>query len=810
MVHLFLAAPFTDTTRAAQFAAVRAALAADDSTDSLLLGNLVLEDGAAPLDAVVVRPHGITLLVLVPRGGVLGIPALGYGGWQLAGAPLAGTDDFDNPFEQFRQQKAALTAWLRPRFTPAQANLQFVSGVVVFEAPLTFGPDVEAALNDAPAGFQLLAGPADLPRRLRQLATPEIDLTAADLAEWAVELNEFAAAAPPTPVVATAASADASQAGTTPEAAAAAASSFLSGKARALWGWLGANDVPDDDLPYGAAAALTASNEEKKQLEQLRQQMQADVQAQLQALETREAERERSIAQLRAELAQAPPVAADATALVSRLGAETREKAALEAEMDASKAELAARNQELDAKIQQLGQLIGQLSAVPAASAVATPAPQEASPPQAAAAVALPVASPPPVAAALVSSPALPPAAANNPTTAAAAAPPAPAVSAGAPVVPADVAMSAAAGMADALPREAGATVSASASQGAVPKAEPASSHVAPLLPVIPVPAATAAAVVEQRGAPRSAPASAPGAPAAAPAAGPVALASLAATISAMAAPLVADGSPITSNASTTAPVAERLRLFSERARAAGAAAVPHFQQFSEAVRARPRVLLGAAGVVVLLLVVWLFTHRSSTAPVPYQENGRWGYADASGTPVIKPQFASAAPFEGGQAAVEKDGAFGLVDEAGKEVVAPAYDAINPYHGGYARVRVGEAYTFLEKGGQEFDHYFFNALDFAEGHAAVLDHRGWFYISGPEVPEKPVIFREAYSFADGLARVRLPDGYTFITAEYLADPANGTKPFGRYDLAADFIDGKARVTQNGRSFLIDKDGEEVK
>ena len=125
-------------------------------------------------------------------------------------------------------------------------------------------------------------------------------------------------------------------------------------------------------------------------------------------------------------------------------------------------------------------------------------------------------------------------------------------------------------------------------------------------------------------------------------------------------------------------------------------------------------------------------------------------------------------------------------------------------------MRVGEAYTFLEEGGQEFDHYFFNALDFAEGHAAVLDHRGWFYLNGPEVPEKPVIFREAYSFTDGLARVRLPDGYTFITSDYLTDPANGTKPFGRYELAADFIDGKARVTQNGRRFLIDKDGEEVK
>ena len=133
----------------------------------------------------------------------------------------------------------------------------------------------------------------------------------------------------------------------------------------------------------------------------------------------------------------------------------------------------------------------------------------------------------------------------------------------------------------------------------------------------------------------------------------------------------------------------------------------------------------------------------------------------------------------------------------------PAYDALNPYAGGYARARVGDAYTFVDEKGEEFDAYYFNALDFAEGHAAVLDHRGWHYISGPTEPDKPVIFSEAYSFVDGLARVKLPDGYTYITPDYLNDPSAGTKPFGRYQLAADFADGQARVTQNGRSFLID-------
>ncbi len=651
MVHHFLASPFTDAGQAAQYAAVLAALQADSGTEALLLGNLVLADGATPIDALVLRPHGITLLVLVPRGGRLSIPALGYGSWQLAGAGLPGADGFDNPYEQFVQQKTELAAWLGARFSPEQANLRFITGLILFGAPATFAPDVELALNGATTGFQLLSEPADLPRRLRQLATPEIDLSPEDLAEWAAEWQKSAEATPAIDekrAEPTVTGKPLSTAGPAPDggtdAATAGSSSFLTQKAGALWRWLGAADVPDDDPAYGYdPTAAAARSEEKQHLEHLRQQMQADLNGQLQALEAREAERERSIAQLRAELAQAPPVAAEAAALVSRLSAETREKAALEAAMEASRAESAARNQELDAKIQQLGQLIEQLNARPAVGTVGAGQSQ-----------------PPP---------------------------------------------------------------------GAAP-------------------------------APRAA---------------------------------MSSGQPPVGGAA--APAAPR----------------PLFRQLRVWRRRLPRVATAAGALAVLGFGVWGLSHLGSTPPVPFQENGRWGYADAGGKPVVPAQFTAASPFQEGKAVVAKDNAYGMVDEDGKEVVPPAYDALNPYVGGYARARVGDAYTFLDQDGQEFDHFYFNALDFAGGYAAVLDHRGWHYISGATEPGKPpVVFSEAYSFADGLARVKLPDGFTFITTGYLEDPSRGTKPFGRYELATDFADGKARVTQGGRSFLIDHDGDEVK
>ncbi|MFC6223423.1 WG repeat-containing protein [Hymenobacter artigasi] len=715
MVHCFLASPFIDVVRAGQFAALQATLQASPGPDTLLLGNLVLADGAAPLDAVVVRPHSITVLVFAPRGGRLSIPALGYGRWQLDGVALSGPDDFDNPFEQFREQKAALAGWLQPRFAPAQADLNGVSGLVLFEALVEFGPDVEAALSEAPAGFRIATSPADLPSYLRDLATPEINLTAADITEWAAEWAAFVAK-PAAPESAAMASepASATQAQDLAQMAT-SGSTFLGQKARALWGWLGANDVPDDDLPYGYTATLSARNEEKQQLEQLRQQMQADLSTQLQALEVREAERERSIAQLRTELAQAPPVAAEATALVSRLGAETREKAALEAEMQASRDELAARNQELDAKIQQLSQLIGQLSTAPAASAPA------------------PAAAPPIVAAALPVAPVAPP------------------VTAAAPVT-------------ESKPAAATAPVPVAASPPAAAPVLPnsKSAEIAPALGKSDSYTANSGAASAQ-------------------------------------------ASPLAS------AIANHLAGLRARAQAGAAALRPRLRQGWEWGQAQPRAVLAAGGVAVLGLGIWALSHAGSTPPVPFQENGRWGYADASGQPVIPAQFTAASPFEKGQAVVAKDGAYGFVDEKGKEIIPAAYDALNPYAGGYARARVGDAYTFIDEDGQEFDHYYFNALDFAEGHAAVLDHRGWHYISGPTEPDTPPIaFKEAYTFAEGLARVKLPDGYTFITVDYLADPGQGTKPFGRYEQATDFANGQARVKQAGRSFTINKDGEEIK
>ncbi|GAA3919578.1 hypothetical protein GCM10022406_02550 [Hymenobacter algoricola] len=646
-------APFANAARHTQFEAVRAALAAEpQAPETLLLGNMALPDGRR-LDALVVRPHGITLLLLEPRGGHLAIRDFAHAAWQLDGRPLTGQDEADNPFQQFSQQKESLQQLLRPLLAADQANLNFTTGLLLFGEPVVFGREVEERMAAVPAAssFQLLADPARFTRRLAQLATPDIDLTDSDIAQLAQELapekTPAEPAGPPPAEPESIAQPDAAY-----SAQPLAAGSFLRRKATDLWHWLGAHDLDDlDTAPYGYEE-VAARQQEKQELEQLRTAMQADVTAQLRAMEAREAEREQSIAQLRQQLAIAPAVAPEAAELQARIATESREKEILEAAMQASRAESEARNRELDAKIQHLSQLMQQMQAA----------------------------------------------------------------------VPAAAAQQGGAATASAVPAVADPTATSSA-----PRPTPADAPPARPLPFAPAP-----------------------------------------------------------NASLT-----KVRLLRKWR------------------RRLPRVGLVAGGVLGLGLLAWALRSATAGPPQRFEQNGSWGLLAAAGDTLVPARYASLTDFRDGQAVVEKQGAFGLLNEKGTETVAPAYDAVNPYANGYARVRIGDLYTFLDDQGEEFSHYYFNALDFSEGRAAVLDRRGWFYISGPAAETKePVLFQEAYSFHDGLARVKLKDAYTFITADYLTDPTD-TSPFGRYADAADFVEGRARVVQDGRTFYIDQDGDPV-
>ncbi|UOQ51766.1 hypothetical protein [Hymenobacter cellulosivorans] len=347
MLHSLLFAPFADAARQAQYDALLAALADETPpTPTLLLGNFTVAE--ASFDAVVVRPHSITALLLVPGQGQLHLAPTA---WQLGGQAL------DNPVAAFELQRQVLATWLSADLSAAPLAAHDVTGLVVFGPTVEFGPSVEPQLRHLPTAddLHLLRQPAHLPRRLWNLTRAGINLPEAALRSWFQEL-----------------------AGDVEEDLAEEVSElvapvgFWEHKARQLWRWLGAEDVPHDQ-PYGYPApdAVAASQDEKARLEQIRQQVRAELQEQNQAAAAREAAREQTIAQLQAQLRQASAVAPETAALQARLAAETQEKAALAEAVRQAQAELAARNRQLDARIEQLGQALQQLQARPATAATA-------------------------------------------------------------------------------------------------------------------------------------------------------------------------------------------------------------------------------------------------------------------------------------------------------------------------------------------------------------------------------------------------------------------------------------------------------
>lgn len=351
MLHSILFAPFPDAALQVRYEAALATLTAA-GTEGVLLGNLPAAGIVLP--AVLVQPGGAAVLLLAAGGGLLSIPTLETGSWLLNEQPLPGFAPDDTPLHLFREQRTALADWLsqQPEL-PQPIRAADVAGLLVFDQPVRFAAEVEDQLAQLPATnqFQLVPQLAQLPRRLAQLPT-RLRFSAEVLAEWAEALVQYG----PEPPQTEAAESNVEEAPGT----------FWGQKARQLWGWLGAEDVPADP-PYGSvpAAAVAASQEEKYRLEQLRQQVLQELQQQRREMEAREAEREQSIAQLRAQLTQAPSATAEVAALQARLAAETQEKQQLQAAIQASRTEAEARNQALDARIQQLGQQLAQLQARP-------------------------------------------------------------------------------------------------------------------------------------------------------------------------------------------------------------------------------------------------------------------------------------------------------------------------------------------------------------------------------------------------------------------------------------------------------------
>ena len=69
------------------------------------------------------------------------------------------------------------------------------------------------------------------------------------------------------------------------------------------------------------------------------------------------------------------------------------------------------------------------------------------------------------------------------------------------------------------------------------------------------------------------------------------------------------------------------------------------------------------------LVVASLFgaaVHADESGPMPFRQDGKWGYKNAAGQVVVTPQYDLAATFSDGLAIVVLNGKWGFIDKTGK------------------------------------------------------------------------------------------------------------------------------------------------
>jgi hypothetical protein len=184
-----------------------------------------------------------------------------------------------------------------------------------------------------------------------------------------------------------------------------------------------------------------------------------------------------------------------------------------------------------------------------------------------------------------------------------------------------------------------------------------------------------------------------------------------------------------------------------------------------------------------------------------------WGYVDADGKIVVKPQFEEARDFHQGRAAVKAYGSWDYIDEEGtktSELRLPGVLPLGDFSDGLAVVDLGgkKGYVGLD-GKVVVPAQFTDAAPFAGGLAQVVpegsDVAGFIDTKGALVIEPRFTFNGA-KFEGGLAAVEETGKALFIDE-------SGKPAFeGRFDDARNFSESVAAVKQNFRWGFIDRGG----
>jgi hypothetical protein len=179
-----------------------------------------------------------------------------------------------------------------------------------------------------------------------------------------------------------------------------------------------------------------------------------------------------------------------------------------------------------------------------------------------------------------------------------------------------------------------------------------------------------------------------------------------------------------------------------------------------------------ATGILLAVVIASRLFAQSPcdiSAPIPFNEHGKWGYVSEKGI-LIPPRFDVAGPFSDDTALVCVADTCSFINKTGSSTSVPWNRHSRP---------------FPER--------------FTEGLAPANDGDAWGYVDRNRKLVIPLQFLYAGHFDHGMARVRVGDKFFFIDN-------NGNRITAEFDAAFDFQDDLASVRVGNKAGFIRRDG----
>ncbi len=191
-----------------------------------------------------------------------------------------------------------------------------------------------------------------------------------------------------------------------------------------------------------------------------------------------------------------------------------------------------------------------------------------------------------------------------------------------------------------------------------------------------------------------------------------------------------------------------------------------------------------AAFFLLLTVVLALQIHgqekeEEETGPLfRVKYNGQWGFINAKGEVIIKPQFEEVTDFSPeGVAVVRIAGNYTLIDGTGKKLVKPIFDNIWNLRRRPANLRVSNRWGYIDKSGKlVIDTPLSFAPEFSSGLIPVEINGKWGYANTQGEMVVKAEFYRTWPFRNGLGEVWVSPnpnttvGYIDKTGKYVWSP----------------------------------------